>query len=253
MYPSNLRAAPQRAPLKRASLKRALIQRLAAAALIVSACLSTSAYGLTQSLQEWADKLGIDTDVEYQATRVITTKDGNFEYQERRAPQKMLMHMSMEGMKGMKGAKGAQGARGAEGMNVILLMREDLGKSYTLMPSMGMYREMKMDKANQQAGGVDGLTDVSKVGRETVNGYDCTKFKAKITSKDGKGDGFIWVSDSGVPIKMDMVYSTRRNRGHHMVMELKDLKITPQDPALFELPADLKPFGLRGLGKLFQR
>lgn len=225
MYPSSLRAP----------FKGVLIQRLAAAALVISSCLCTSAYGLTQSLQEWADKLGIDTSVEYQATRLITTKDGSFEYEERRMPEKMLMDMNMEGVA------------------AVLLVREDIGKSYVLMPSMGMYREMKMDKASQQAGGVDSLTEVAKVGRETVNGYDCTKFKAKISSKDGKGDGFIWVSDSGVPIKMDMVYSSRRNRGQHMVMELKNLKITPQDPALFELPADLKPFGLRGLGKLFQR
>ncbi len=230
MYLSNLRAAPQQAPRK-----RALIQRLAAAALILSACLSTSAYALTQSFQEWADKLGIDMSVEYQATRVITTKDGNFEYQERRMPQKMLMDMEMEGV------------------SAVLLMREDLNKSYVLMPDMGMYREMKMDKASQQAGGVNDLSEVTKVGRETVNGHDCTKYKAIISSKDGKGDGFIWVSDSGVPIKMDMVYSSRRMRGQHMVMELKDLQLAPQDPALFELPANLKPFGLRGLGQLFKR
>lgn len=230
MYPSNLRAVSPRAPFN-----RALIQRLAAVALIASACFCNGALALTQSFEEWADKLGIDTSVEYQATRVITTKDATFEYEERRMPEKMLMHMRMEGME------------------AVLLMREDLGKTYTLMPSMEMYREVKIDKASQQTGGVDGLAEVSKVGRETINGHDCTKYKAIISSKDGKGDGFIWVSDSGVPIKMDMVYSSRRNRGQHMVMELKDLTIAPQDPALFELPASYKPFGLRGLGKLFQR
>jgi hypothetical protein len=227
--PSNSQRTPRQAPGQK------LQQRLACLALVLTSCLCTSAYGLTQSFQKWADTLGIDMSVQYQATRVITTKEGTFEFSERRVPQKMLMDIKMEGAE------------------AVLLLREDLGKSYVLMPSLGMYREMPMDKANQQAGGVDGLDEVTKVGRETVNGYDCTKFKARISSKEGKGDGFIWVTDSGVPLKMDMVYSSRRKRGQHMVMELKDLQLTPQDSALFELPKNLKPFGLRGLGKLFQR
>lgn len=215
--------------------QQTLVQRLACVALLITSCLGASAYGLTQTFQQWADTLGIDMSVQYQATRVMTTEQGSFEFAEHRAPQKMLMDMNMEGMQ------------------AVLLVREDLNKSFVLMPSMGMYREMPMDKANQQAGEVEGLTEITKVGRETVNGHDCTKFKAKISSKDGKGDGFIWVTDSGVPLKMDMVYSSRRNKGQHMIMELKDLKLGPQDPAIFELPADLKPFGLRGLGKLFQQ
>lgn len=229
MNPSSSRQTPKQAS------RQTLGQRLACLALVLTSCLCTSAFGLTQSFQEWADALGIDVDVQYQATRVITTKEGAFEFSERRAPQKMLMDIKMEGVE------------------AVLLMREDLLKSYILMPSLGMYREMPMNKANQQAGGVEGLEEVTKVGRETVNGYECNKFKARISSKDGKGDGFIWVTDSGVPLKMDMVYSSRRKRGQHMIMELKDLQLTPQDPALFELPKNLKPFGLRGLGKLFQR
>lgn len=208
---------------------------LGVATLLVNLCLSNSAFGLTQSFQEWADTLGIDMAVEYQAKRVITTEGNTFEYTERRAPQKLVMDMNMEGVE------------------AVLLVREDLNKSYVLMPSMGMYREMPMDKANQQAGGVNGLEEVTKVGRETVNGFECTKFKARIRNKEGKGDGLIWVADNGVPIKMDMTFSSRRKRGQRMVMELKDLLLEAQDPAHFELPQDLKPFGLRGLGKLFQQ
>lgn len=228
MSQSNVQLAPQ-------SAQKSLIQRLLCAALVISSSFCTSAYGLTQSFQEWADTLGIDMNAEYQATRVVTTKDNTFEFLERKAPQKMVMDMNMEGVA------------------AVMLMREDLGKSYILMPDMGMYRELPMDKAASQAGGLEGLEEVTKVGRETVNGHECTKFKARFKNKDGVGDGFVWVTDSGVPLKMDMVFSSRRNRGEHMIMELKDLQLGPQDPRAFELPPELKPFGLRGLGKLFQR
>ena len=205
---------------------------LAGAALWVAAL---PAQAFNPAFEKWADTLGVDLNASYQATRVMTSPQGTFEFAEHRAPQKLLMDMNFQGME------------------AALLMREDLQKSYMLMPSMGMYREMPMDQAMQQANGVDSLQEVAKVGEEKVNGHASTKFRAKFAGDNGSGEGFVWVTDSGVPIKMDMTFSNRGMQGERLVMELRDLKIGPQSADLFELPPNLKPMNFGGLGNLLKQ
>ena len=51
-------------------------------------------------------------------------------------------------------------------------------------------------------------------------------------AEGGKGGGYYWVSDDGILMKMDMIYQTPKQKGQRMVMEMVDLEIGPQDPAL---------------------
>ena len=92
------------------------------------------------------------------------------------------------------------------------------------------------------------------MGREAVNGNPSTKYKAKFTDNEGKGAGFIWVTDTGVPIKMDMIYSSKGAKGQRMTMQFTELNLREQDPKYFEVPPDLKPMnmggGLSGFGAM---
>jgi hypothetical protein len=53
--------------------------------------------------------------------------------------------------------------------------------------------------------------------------------------KDGSAGGFIWITEQGVAIKMDML-TQEGGKKSRMTMTLTNLKIGPQDAQLFELP-----------------
>ena len=175
--------------------------------------------------ERWARELGIDPDVSYDGTRVMEFQGQKVEMTERRAPEKMYTEMYMGNM------------------TVGIILREDLKKSYTLMPSMGFYREGSLDAGLTQASNGLEFSQIEKVGSENINGHPSSKYKARFTDNQGKGAGFIWVTDTGVPIKMDIIYSNKEVKGQRMSMEFTELNLRQQDPKYFEVPSNLKPMG----------
>ncbi|MEM6710296.1 MAG: DUF4412 domain-containing protein [Pseudomonadota bacterium] len=190
--------------------------------LLATVCVPASA----KTMEELAAEYGFRTDVSYDGTRIMETKDGKFSFKERHAPNKSSMEVNMGGMSG------------------TMIMREDLNKAYFLMPDMGMYREMDVSEASQQSPAGQDLSKLEEVGRETVNGFSARKFKTQFKDSEGKGAGFVWITDEGVPIKMDMIYKSRGMKGQRLTMQLADLKIRRQDPAYFEVPSNLQPMNL---------
>ena len=186
--------------------------------------------------QRWAEELGIDENVSYDGTRLMEFQGQQMEMTERRAPQKLYTEML------------------AADMTIGIILREDLKKSYTLMPSMGFYREVSMEEGMTQAANGMEFIDIEKLGSDDVNGHPSTRFAVSFRDNEGSGEGFLWVTDTGVPIKMDMTYSNKDAQGQRMVMQFTELNLREQDPKYFELPPDLKPMGfgagLSGLGQM---
>lgn len=202
---------------------------------LAAACLLTVP-ALVSAAHPWErwEELGIDPNVSYDGVRIMTMEQGEFEITERKAPQKMFTEFNMGAISG------------------AFILREDLDKAYMLMPSMGMYREMSISEGEYEAAGGMEFSDIEAAGEEVVNGHPSTRFKTRFKDKEGKGAGFIWITDSGVPIKMDMIYSSRGEKGMRLSSELVELNLRPQDPAAFELPAGLKPMGVSGMfGNMF--
>ncbi len=185
---------------------------------------------------EWAEDLGIDLNVSYDGVRV-TEMDGNtLQTVERRAPQKMYTEINVSNVTG------------------AVLMREDLNKSYILMPGMGIYREMSLNEGAMQSSSGMEFSKIKKDGRDVVNGYKTTKYKVRFKDNNGKGAGIVWVSDDGIPMKMDMLYKgKRKDEKLRMVQELTELNVRPQDPSHFELPADMKPMNLGNIGAMLNQ
>jgi hypothetical protein len=181
-------------------------------------------------MQEYLEKFGIDQNVSFSGTRHMEMKEGQIDSFVRQAPGKMRMEMS------------------TGGMSAVIITRQDTGKNYMLMPSMSMYREMDL-KGLQEAGNSDvDFSEASKVGRETISGFDCTKYKAKFKDKQGgKGGGYYWVSDEGILMKVDMIYQSRKQKGQRMVFEMRDVQIGPQDRNEFEVPANYSKMGFGNL------
>ncbi len=184
--------------------------------------------------EEWAEEFGIDVNVSYDGTRVMESQGNRFEATERRAPGKMRTEVNMGQMQS----------------GVIL--REDLNKAWLLMPSMGMYKEETLEGGMMQSSNGLEFQSIEKQGSESVNGHPSTKYRTRFEDNDGKGAGFVWVTDTGVPIKMDMIYSSRGMKGERITMELTELNLRPQDPEYFELPEGLQPMNMGNLGAIMQ-
>lgn len=197
---------------------------LLAVLLLVSAPEVSATYGYA----EWAEELGIDMNASYSGRRVMESRHGTMEFIERRSPQKTYMEFEQQGVKGG------------------VIIREDLDKAYVLMFPMNMYRETDISEAMRQSAGDTQVSDVARVGREQVNGLDATKYRARFSDSNGSGEGFIWVSDDGVPVRMDMTYDSG-GKGERLNMVLHDLKMETQPDSAFELPKDMRPMNFGGL------
>jgi hypothetical protein len=119
------------------------------------------------------------------------------------------------------------------------------------MPMQKAYQQVDFAKAAQQSGAApDDQVEITVVGTEAVEGFESTKYKMLL--KDGSAGGFIWVTQEGIPVKMDMLSKSGRDKTR-ITMTLKNLTIGTQDPQLFEVPADytaMPGFGFGGGGKM---
>jgi hypothetical protein len=61
--------------------------------------------------------------------------------------------------------------------------------------------------------------------------------KYKFVMKDKSAGGFLWYTNTGIPVKMDVLSKTD-GKTTRMTVTLENIQIGPQDPAAFEVPAN---------------
>lgn len=154
--------------------------------------------------------------VEYSADRIIESEAGTFTGKVYAAKDKERTEIEMRGMQS------------------VTIVRRDKQLGWMLMPSYRMYSQMGLSKAQQRSGSApsDQVT-IEEVGSESVEGHATTKYK--LLMKDGAAGGFIWITDDGIAIKMDML-SKEGGKKSRMTVTLTNLKVGSQDAQLFELP-----------------
>ncbi|HWB50695.1 MAG TPA: hypothetical protein VG651_16420 [Stellaceae bacterium] len=74
------------------------------------------------------------------------------------------------------------------------------------------------------------------VGHETVNGIATTKYAIDETIPEGRGEGFLWLSDKGIPMRLDGSFTRTNGKTGHLHWELTHVKLGPQPAALFDPP-----------------
>jgi hypothetical protein len=154
--------------------------------------------------------------VEYSADRVIETTSGTFTGKVFSAKDKERAEMNMGGMQS------------------VMILRRDKQLGWMLMPAQKMYMTMDFAKAQQQSGAApNDQVEIAAAGAETIEGVSTMKYK--MLMKDGSGGGFIWITDQGIPVKMDMLSKSGGEKSR-MTVTLKNLKIGSQDTQLFDLP-----------------
>lgn len=74
------------------------------------------------------------------------------------------------------------------------------------------------------------------VGHETVNGIATTKYAVDETVPEGHGSGFLWLSDTGIPMKLEGSFTRNSGKVATLRWELSHVHLGPQPAALFEAP-----------------
>jgi hypothetical protein len=135
-----------------------------------------------------------------------------------------------------------------EGMSMAMIIRQDLGVVWTVLPG-GMYMEMSIDDAGEDTHslpGSEGVVEFEALGAEEMNGWPTTRYRV-VSMEDGKrAEGEFWVTEHWIPVRMEIAPSDRP--GDKVTMNVRDLQVRDQDPALFELPPGATK--LAGLGGL---
>ncbi|MDH3310180.1 MAG: DUF4412 domain-containing protein [Gammaproteobacteria bacterium] len=139
-----------------------------------------------------------------------------------------------------------------DGEKMIMIMRHDKKVIWMLMPEDKTYMEMKMPKEGRKDDMSGYKIETSTVGPETVNGVKTTKSKMIMTGPKGdKLGGFGWRTKENIVVKLDAI-AVDKNSKERFKIELNNLKVGRQNPAMFEIPADFTKMdmGMGGLGKM---
>ena len=170
--------------------------------------------------------------VEYSAERLIESEQGSMSQKVHYAQGKERSETDMGGMQG------------------VMILRPDLKLGWMLMPVQKMYQQMDLTKARERTGASAGENvEITVEGSDTIEGVNTTKYK--MVTADRKYGGFIWITDQGIAIKMDLL-SREGAKKSRMQMTLKNLVVADQDDALFELPqgySKMPSFGGLSLAK----
>jgi len=137
------------------------------------------------------------------------------------------------------------------GMTSVTIRREDLGKLWILMPSERMYMEVapgQSDPSGMQSSSPDDYAvEMTVVGPEQLNGMDAIKHKVIMTDADGnKMGGFWWVSNEGIPLKMDML-AVEEGSKMRLKQQLSNVVLETQPAELFEIPSNYTSLNM-GMG-----
>lgn len=174
-----------------------------------------------------ADLKEFNFDAAYSATRSIWSGEQRMEqryFQRDAATNRMEMHL--------------------HGQHSTIIINGDRGVMMLLMPAQRMYMESSIDGQQFDQANVE-LPDpetweMERVGRESVNEVPATKYRVATDAGEAtRMQGFLWVSDDGIPVRTDMMTG-----GDRIQMELRDLVVGPQPAELFEPPAGYQRIAL---------
>ena len=166
--------------------------------------------------------------VEYSADRVMTSGGNTMTSRVFSTPEKERMEFKDGGM--------------------VTIVRRDKNVTWMLMLEQKMYMEQKMsgNMAGGQKQGGDNFDkcDVKQTekGKEDVNGFSTRKMEMTISCPGNeKFTGMVWLTKENIPIRME---TKNAGTNESFRMELKNLKIGKQDPALFEIPAGFQSMAM---------
>jgi hypothetical protein len=123
-----------------------------------------------------------------------------------------------------------------------IIVRFDRNTAWLLVPELKMVLETDLTALSQFSGlptASEKLNPI-EVGPETIDGMRTTKYRVSADDpKAGWFRGFVWRTAQGIVLKVD---GEGEHQGRQGIVHLqfKNVRIGPQDPSLFDPPADYK-------------
>ena len=156
--------------------------------------------------------------LEYSADMVNTMEDGTFEGKMYISNDKIRMEMS----------------------DTISIVRMDKQLTWVIMPGQNMYMEQQIDPKTVTGASehMPGELERTLLGDDTVDGRAAAKYRVVYTSANGTETVLQWIDkEYTIPVK------TAAENGDWST-EYKNIKVGPQDEALFEVPAGCNKFSM---------
>ena len=116
----------------------------------------------------------------------------------------------------------------------VFILHADSTLGDILLPQLHTAVEFAMPKALAVLGR-PGLLGKA-VGEESVNGVATTKYAVDKDIPEGHLSGTLWLSADGIPMRCDGSLTRRNGKVSTVHWELRNVRVGPQDAALFEVP-----------------
>jgi hypothetical protein len=128
-----------------------------------------------------------------------------------------------------------------KGQPVTVILDKPAKKMTIIVPKSKLYQQANMPKSGLQNPLATGDWQIAKVSEETVEGVPTTKWRVNGKDADGQGfHGYIWTTEQHIQVRMEGE-AEASGKTVKVTSELRDLKVGPIDPAVFQIPQDYKP------------
>ena len=125
------------------------------------------------------------------------------------------------------------------GLPLVAILRADRQVAWLMLPGLHIYAEFAFPKAVTEYDGIAALGP--PLGSEIVAGLKCRRYRVEHEGTDGSAlNGTVWMTGDGIVMKLDGTYSSPKNKLVTASFQLSNVKLGPQDPALFEIPKGMK-------------
>jgi hypothetical protein len=153
---------------------------------------------------------------------------------------KLLTVVDMSKMKGGADSEGVEQMT-AMGLNkIITLVRPDKKMTYVIYPGLNGYCEFPLTMSSQGTNAPPKI-EKTELGRETVDGHPCVKYKVIITMPDEqKYESLVW---QATDLKEFPIKSELSSGGDTVTTLFKNVKLEAPPASRFEVPAGLKKYG----------
>lgn len=122
-----------------------------------------------------------------------------------------------------------------------MIIRRDRHVVWVLDPEHRSYYQLPLSASNELISGA--LTESIEVGRESIDGREATRYRVRFAEAEGAGlVGHVWISADDIVLRVEgTTVDAGKNPRRPFRLSLRNLKVGPQPPELFEVPKGFTP------------
>jgi hypothetical protein len=120
------------------------------------------------------------------------------------------------------------------GIPAVFVLREDTPIADVVLPKLHTTVEFLMPPELRLFD--DPRLTRSPVGHEIVNGIATIRYAVAIAVPEGRGSGNLWLSDDGIPMRLDGTFTRTSGKVATLHWELTHVRLGAQPGTLFESP-----------------